>query len=135
MSAAFTVVVTDHPWPSVEAEEKILARVGAEMTFANSTSEAELEALAGDADAILTCFRDVGPTVVRAGTKLKVIGRYGIGVDNIAVDIATEHGILVTNVPFYCQDEVSDHALTNDLGLRTRQLVVFDADARRGVVA
>jgi len=123
----FTVVVTDHPWRSVEAEQEILAGVGARMRFADSTSEVDL--LSRDADAILTCFGDVGPAVVRAATKLKVIGRYGTGVDNIAVDVATANGILVTNVPAYCQDEVTDHALAMILAF-ARQLLVFDRRLR-----
>jgi D-3-phosphoglycerate dehydrogenase / 2-oxoglutarate reductase len=131
MSAAFTVVVTDHPWPSVEAEQEILGRVGACMRFADSPGGADLEALVSDADAILTCFGQVGPAVVRAGTRLKVIARYGIGVDNIAVDTATENGILVTNVPSYCQDEVTDHALAMILAF-ARQLVTFDRGVRDG---
>ena len=51
------------------------------------------------------------PAVVRAGERLRVIGRYGIGVDNIAVDEATRRGIPVTNVPAYCLDEVAEHVL------------------------
>ena len=42
-----------------------------------------------DADAILTCFAHVTPAVVAAGERLRVIGRYGVGTDNIAVDEAT----------------------------------------------
>ncbi len=71
----------------------------------------ELVQLVGDADAILTCFAHVTPAVVRAGEKLRVIGRYGIGVDNIAVEEATRRGIPVTNVPAYCLDEVAEHVL------------------------
>jgi D-3-phosphoglycerate dehydrogenase len=131
VSTAFTVLVTDHPWPSVAAEEEVLGRVGATMTFADASDGTDLEALVSDADAILTCFREVGPAVVRAGTKLKVIGRYGIGVDNIAVHTATENGILVTNVPAYCQDEVTDHALAMILAF-ARQLVAFDRGVHAG---
>ena len=40
-----------------------------------------------------------------------MIGRYGIGVDNIAVAEATARGIPVTNVPAYCLDEVAEHVL------------------------
>jgi D-3-phosphoglycerate dehydrogenase len=131
VSGTFTVVVTDHPWASVDAEKEVLGRVGAEMTFAGAPGDSDLEALVRDADAILTCFREVGPEVVRAGTRLKVIGRYGIGVDNIAVDVATENGILVTNVPSYCQDEVTDHALAMILAF-ARQLVTFDRGVHAG---
>src|SRR5258708_22906764 len=57
------------------------------------------------------CLARVPASVVRAGERLQVIGRYGIGVDNIDVAEATRHGIPVTNVPAYCLDEVAEHAL------------------------
>jgi D-3-phosphoglycerate dehydrogenase len=106
-----TVLVTDYTWSSTEPEAQVLAQVGAKLLVASSGSETELIELVPQADAILTCFAHVTPAVIQAGTKLQVIGRYGIGVDNIAVDEATVRGIPVTNVPAYCLDEVSEHAL------------------------
>ena len=131
MTRSFSVVVTDHPWASVEAEQDVLAGVGAEMHFAGSGGEAELLSLVEEADAILTCFAQVTPAVVRAAARLQVIGRYGIGVDNIAVDEATRLGVLVTNVPTYCQDEVTDHALALLLTF-ARGLHTFDRGVRAG---
>lgn len=105
------VLVTDYTWPSTEPEAEVLARVGAKLLIAQTGSESELLELVPQADAILTCFKQVSPAVVRAGRKLQVIGRYGIGVDNIAVEEATRLGIPVTNVPAYCLDEVAEHAM------------------------
>jgi D-3-phosphoglycerate dehydrogenase len=105
------VLVTDYTWDSTDREAAVLAEVGAGLVLARSGDEAELVRLVGDADAILTCFAQVTPAVVSAGEKLRVIGRYGIGVDNIAVDEATRRGIPVTNVPVYCLDEVAEHVL------------------------
>ena len=105
------VLVTDYNWPSTAPEEEILAEVGAKLMTAESGTEEELIALAPQADAILTCFKRVTANVVRAGDKLQVIGRYGIGVDNIDVEEATRRGIPVTNVPVYCADEVAEHAM------------------------
>ena len=105
------VLITDYTWDSTDREAAVLAEVGARLVVARSGDEAELVRLVGDADAILTCFAQVTPAVVRAGEKLRVIGRYGIGVDNIAVDEATRRGIPVTNVPAYCLDEVAEHVL------------------------
>jgi D-3-phosphoglycerate dehydrogenase / 2-oxoglutarate reductase len=106
-----TVLVTDYTWDSTDREAAVLAEVGAGLVVARSGDEDELVRLVGDADAILTCFARVTPAVVRAGEKLRVIGRYGIGVDNIAVEEATRRGIPVTNVPAYCLDEVAEHVL------------------------
>jgi D-3-phosphoglycerate dehydrogenase len=60
-----------------------------------------------------------------------VISRYGVGVDNIAVDVATERGIPVTNVPVYCVDEVAEHAIALMLTL-ARRTATYDASVRAG---
>src|SRR5436190_24044125 len=100
--------------------------IGADLVVAETGSEAELKTLAPTADAILTCFRLVTPAVVRAAAHLRVIGRYGVGVDNIAVETATELGIPVTNVPVYCVDEVAEHAIALLFTL-ARRTSTFDA--------
>lgn len=125
------VLVTDYTWPSTEPEAKVLAEVGAKLLIARTGQEDEFLRLVHDADAILTCFARVTPAVVRAGTKLQVIGRYGIGVDNIAVAEATALGIPVTNVPAYCLDEVAEHALALMLAC-ARQIVRYHVDVRAG---
>jgi len=43
--------------------------------------------------------------------KCRIISRFGIGVDNVDIEAATGAGIVVTKVPDYCIDEVSDHAM------------------------
>ena len=105
------VLVTDHAWPTVEPERAVLARVGAELVVAPDGSEDTLASLAKDVDGILTCFAQVTDRVLREAEKCVVVGRCGVGVDNIAVDTATELGMAVTYVPDYCMDEVSDHVL------------------------
>ena len=105
------VLVTDITWASTEIEDAVLAAVGADTVLAPTGQEEELVELVRDADAILTCFAHVTPRVVAAGERLQVIGRYGVGTDNIAVDEATRRGIPVTNVPVYCTDEVAEHVL------------------------
>lgn len=126
-----TVLVTDYTWDSLDRERAILADVGATLVVAETGEEAELVRLVDDADAILTCFAHVTPEVVRAGRNLKVIGRYGIGTDNIAVDEATTLGIPVTNVPDYCVAEVAEHTLAVILGL-VRSIALYDRNVRNG---
>jgi D-3-phosphoglycerate dehydrogenase len=109
----------------------VLAAVGAELVLAPTGAEAELIELVADADAILTCFAQVTPAVIAAGARLQVIGRYGIGVDNIAVAEATARGIPVTNVPVYCRDEVAEHVLAMVLSL-VRGLHRYDRAVRAG---
>lgn len=125
------VLVTDITWPNTAIEETVLAAVGAELVLAPTGEEAELVELVRDADAILTCFAHVTPAVVAAGERLQVIGRYGIGVDNIAVAEATARDIPVTNVPAYCLDEVAEHVLAMILSL-VRGLHRYDRAVRAG---
>jgi D-3-phosphoglycerate dehydrogenase len=119
------VLVTDYVWPSVEPERKVLAEADAELIVAPDGSEETLASLARDVDGILTCFAKVTEKVVRAAERCVVISRYGVGVDNIDVDTATELGIIVTYVPDYCVDEVSDHVIAMLLAWN-RRLVLFD---------
>jgi D-3-phosphoglycerate dehydrogenase / 2-oxoglutarate reductase len=126
-----TVLVTDYTWASTEAEAAVLAAVGAELLVAETGDEDELVELVREADGILTCFAKVTGRVIRAGERLQVIGRYGIGTDNIDVGEATRIGIPVTNVPAYCLDEVAEHALAFLLAL-ARGVCVYDRGIREG---
>ncbi|MDA1347967.1 MAG: C-terminal binding protein [Chloroflexi bacterium] len=123
------VLITDYVWPSVEPEREVLAAIGAELIVAPNGDEDTLVTMAKDVDAILTCFAKVNENVVRAAEKCIVIGRFGVGVDNIAVDTATELGIAVTYVPDYCIDEVSDHVMALLLAWN-RRIVPLDRSVR-----
>jgi D-3-phosphoglycerate dehydrogenase / 2-oxoglutarate reductase len=119
------VLITDYVWPSVEPEKAVLAAGGAEIIVAPNGDEDTLVELARDVDGILTCFAKVTERVVRAAEKCVVIGRYGVGVDNIDVETATQLGIAVTYVPDYCIPEVSDHVMAMLLSWN-RRIVFFD---------
>ena len=123
------VLVTDYVWPSVEPEREVLAAIGAELIVAPDGDEDTLVSMARDVDGILTCFAKVTENVVRAAESCVVIGRYGVGVDNIAVETATELGIAVTYVPDYCIDEVSDHVMALLLAWN-RRIVPLDRSVR-----
>ena len=125
------VLVTDYTWANTDVEAAVLAEVGAELVHAQAGEEDELIDLVHDCEGILTCFKQVTPAVVRAGEQLRVIGRYGIGTDNIAVDVATERGIVVANVPEYCADEVAEHALALMFSL-VRGVPRYDRAVRAG---
>ena len=130
------ILITDFVWPSTAPEREVLAAGlgdvgGVEVIEAPDGSEATLARLAADCDGIMTCFAQVTPAVVRAAERCRVISRYGVGVDNIAVDVATELGIPVTYVPDYCVDEVSDHVLALLLTWN-RQVGFYDGLARAG---
>ncbi|MCI0787073.1 MAG: C-terminal binding protein [Chloroflexi bacterium] len=127
----YRVLVTDYVWPSTQPEREVLSSIGADIIEAPDPSEDTLVDLAADADAIMTCFAQVTDRVVRAARKCLVISRYGVGVDNIAVDTATAEGIPVTYVPDYCVDEVSDHVMALLLTWN-RQIGFYDRTAKQG---
>jgi len=128
---AYTVLVTDYAWPSVEVERAALGAAGAELVVARGGYEDELVELAAGADAILTNWRPVTARVLDAATRCVTVARYGVGVDNIDVERATELGIVVSNVPDYCVEEVSDHTLALLLAL-ARRIVDFAGQTRAG---
>ncbi len=106
-----TVVITDHVFPSLEIEQKLLGAIGATVVPLQAKSEVDLLDTVADADALLVCYAPVTGRVIGRMARCRIIARYGIGVDNVDLGAATARGIVVTNVPDYCVDEVSDHAL------------------------
>ena len=105
------VLVTDYAWPSLDIERGILGELGAELVVAETGDPEEVVDLADGVDAILTNWKRVPAEALDSAPGCLVVSRYGVGVDNIPVDHATELGILVVNVPDFCLQEVSDHAM------------------------
>ena len=131
MSYKYKVMMTDYAWPSVEPERQVLAEIGAELIVAESGTEEEFIELAPQVDGILTCWLNVTTAVVEAAEQCKVIGRCGIGLDNIDVETATALGMVVTNVPAYCIDEVSDHTMALLLSC-ARKISLLDRTIKNG---
>lgn len=125
------VLITDYPGESLDIERDILSTVNAEIILAPETDEATLASLARDVDAIITCFAQVTAPVLESATRCKTVARTGVGLDNIAVDRATELGMIVSNVVDYCTDEVADHALALLLAL-TRRLAPLNRNTADG---
>ncbi|MFP6768613.1 MAG: C-terminal binding protein [Planctomycetaceae bacterium] len=111
MGDALKVLITDRAWPDCHIEREILSAVGAEVIEAPDGRESTLVELAADASAIATCWAEVTEAVINATMNCRIIARFGIGLDNIAIETATSRGIPVTYVPDYCVPEVSDHAV------------------------
>lgn len=131
MMPAFKVFVTDFVWPSLAEELAVLEPVGACLEYMPAYTQPELLACVSNADAILTCWHQVPAEALHVARQCRVVGRYGIGLDNIPVALATKLGILVANVPDFCADELSDQVMAYILGL-TRQLHILDARVRAG---
>ncbi|MFV2033554.1 MAG: hypothetical protein ACC631_00335, partial [Halocynthiibacter sp.] len=105
------VAVADSTFPSLAPVEAVLSELDAELVIADEPTEQEILKVASQADALLVTYGQITASVIAGLKRCKVIGRMGLGVDNIDIDAATRAGIAVVYVPDYCVDEVSDHAM------------------------
>lgn len=125
------VLVTDYAWPSPDIERAILEAAGIEMQLAERGDADELARLARGADAILSCWKPIPASVLDQADACVLISKFGTGIDNIDLVRATELGIIVCNIPDFCLDEVSDHAMALLLAA-ARRIVRFDQEVRQG---
>ncbi len=126
----YNVVVSDQVFPDVDIERAMLAEIDADLTVAEGSLEAVLPQLK-TADAILNTYLPFDAATIAQLDNCKIIARYGIGIDNIDVAAAKDAGLVVTNVPDYCVEEVAVHTLTMMLSL-IRRLPESDALIRQG---
>jgi len=105
------IVVTDYDFPDLSIERSVIEAADADLRGEYARSPEEVIEAAEGADALLVQYAEVTDAVFEA-LDLQAVGRYGIGVDSIDLDAATEHGVPVVNVPDYCMEEVPTHALT-----------------------
>jgi D-3-phosphoglycerate dehydrogenase len=137
--ARFTVVVTSDRYGNetegLELEQELAAAVSdleIELLGRASVSEDDLIRAARDADALLVSTREaVTRRVLENIPRVKVISRYGVGLDNVDLEAAVDAGIVVTHYPGYCTSEVADHALAMILALN-RRIVEQDRALREG---
>lgn len=110
---AFKVLLTDYEFEHLAYEETVFNESGLDIEFIKAQCRTEEEVIeAGKyADAILNQYAPVSRRVIESLENVKVISRYGVGVNTIDLDAAKEKGITVTNVPDYGMEEVSNHAL------------------------
>lgn len=111
------IAVADSPFPSLDPVRAALAQLDPELRLAACAAPEDILAVARDADALIVCYAQLDGALLRQLTRCKVIGRTGLGVDNIDLPAARERGITVTYVPDYCLHEVSDHAMALLLAL------------------
>lgn len=127
----FKVAVTDYVFPDLETEKQELKKINAELVESKGSDEESIIEAAKDADAILNCYAELTSKVIESLEKCQIIARYGIGVNNVNMSTATKKGIIVTNVPDYCIEEVSDHALALILAC-TRKICQLNKTVKNG---
>jgi D-3-phosphoglycerate dehydrogenase len=123
------IVITDYRFPDVEQERRAVEAAGWTLVAGQAANEEQVTELCRDADGVLNARAPVTKRAIDAMQRCRIIVRYGIGMDTIDVPAATARGIMVANVPDYCLDEVSDHALALLL-MFSRQMIPSIALAR-----
>jgi D-3-phosphoglycerate dehydrogenase len=120
-----TIVISDCDHDSVDIEKRILNQKDINFRLEQCASEDDVIEKCRDADVIINQYVPITRKVMENIPKLKMVIRYGVGVDNVDVDSATDLGIQICNVPDYGTNEVADHALALMLAL-TRKIVIMN---------
>ncbi len=129
--ANFKVAILHTLNEDISLEENLVKEAGGELIVNRGTGEDSMIAAGKDADALTTTYAEVGEKVLSACKNAKGIVRSGIGFNNIDIKAASKLGIYVANVPDYCWDEVSDHAIALAQAL-VRGIGRFDKRIRSG---
>lgn len=111
------VAVADSVFPNLNPAREVLSKVNAELLLAQKPSAEAIMQVARDADALLVTYAKVTAEMIGQMKRCRIIARFGIGVDNVDIAAATNASIVVTRVPDYCIDEVSDHTMALLLAL------------------
>ncbi|MDO8673356.1 MAG: C-terminal binding protein, partial [Dehalococcoidia bacterium] len=130
--ARFTVLHTDaRSGAGIQDEKAELAKVNAEIVMSNGPGEDDLIEAGRHVDGILNGGAQLTRRVLESLTNCKVIARYGVGVDTVDLDAATDCGIAVANVPDFCIEEVSNHTLMLILAC-SRKLCLLSNSVKSG---
>ena len=117
--------------PDLEFGEELLDGIDADLINGRWLDEESLITHSTEADAIICSGPSQAwtPQVIRSLPGCRILASLGIGYDSIHLETATEMGIVVTNIPDYCIDEVSSHAMALTLALG-RKLFQIDKAVR-----
>jgi D-3-phosphoglycerate dehydrogenase len=129
------VLLTDYAWPDPEVERSVIEGAGFSLAIgpAKASPPAAIVDLARQhrPAAIMTCWAEVTAPAIEACPDLEIVQRIGVGLDNIDRVAAAARGAIVTNVPDYCVEEVSDHAVGMLLAW-ARGIAAFDREVKGG---
>jgi D-3-phosphoglycerate dehydrogenase len=126
----YKVYITDYDYDDNAIERSLLEPIGAEVIGLQCKDGRGIVDKAQDADALMVQYANVTRETIQMLPKLKIIARYGVGVDIVDIAAAKERGIICTNVVDYCTDEVADHNISLMLML-TRRIPMFVEETRK----
>jgi D-3-phosphoglycerate dehydrogenase len=124
------IVITDCDHCFFTPEESVIERAGYSLKISQCRRPEEIIEVAQDAEALICQFLPITQSLLASLPKCRVVGRYGVGVDNVDLEAATASGIKVVHVPDFCSEEVADHTMGLILAL-TRRITSIAASWRR----
>jgi D-3-phosphoglycerate dehydrogenase len=116
---------------SIHPDGLDLLRQSADVTVLSSPDPAAVRAALEDADGVIVRLTRLGAEEITAAPRLRVIGRHGVGVDNVDLVAATRRRIPVVYTPGVNAVSVAEHALALLLAV-ARHLVAYDRAVRSG---
>lgn len=126
------VAVLEPGYASYETEKGVLSDTNARVVPVAPSDDVISSLRVLDPVGVMVRESAMTPAVIDSCPNLKVIVRYGVGVDNVDIPHATGRGIYVANVPDYgAEIEVSEHAVALYLAVQ-RRLLTRDAEVRQG---
>ena len=125
------VIISDCDHASLEIEYNVLNSANVKYELQQNKTEEDLIRNCQEAEIILNQYAPFTERVFKSLSKLKLIVRYGVGVNNIDLNAATKHGVQICNVPDYGIQEVADHALALMLAL-TRKVILMNTEVKSG---
>lgn len=126
------VIILDDRYPHYQEETEVLKPFGIKPVIVKSSDPDEIVKTCADADGIIVNLAPINTKVIAALQKCKIISRYGVGYDNVAVAEATAKKIWVANVSDYCAEDVSDQAFALFLSC-VRKVALRDRQLRAGI--
>jgi D-3-phosphoglycerate dehydrogenase len=111
--------------------KEYLKKCGYDIKIASSVREDVLAREVRDCDAVLVRMASITENIINSAPKLKVISKFGVGVDNIDIEAAAKRGIQITNSPESNRNSVAEYTLGLILAL-AKKFFVYDRELRDG---
>lgn len=105
------ILITDCDHGFFDPEERVVRQHGHSLRIAKCRSPEDVVREAGGADALICQRVLITREALEALPRVRVVGRYGSGVDNVDLNAATECGVRVVYAPYFCFVDVANHAL------------------------
>lgn len=110
---------------------EFLIKNGYEIKLAKSTAEEDIIAELKDCDGMIVRLANITEKIIASTNSLKVIGKFGVGVDNIDVKAATKFGVQVTNSRESNMNTVAEYTIGLILAL-SKRFFLYDEEIKKG---